>query len=129
MTFRSGVGGLCCAPQGGLSLVQIEKVEVLLSQWRGRAAVLLNAEWTSENVDSQYKAFVKSFESVYSFLPLAIQVSARMPSMSSALTGFHVDVHVDCITVGFLIVNSVHICHRAIHLLLKCCSLSSHPCA
>jgi len=76
VAFRTGVGGLCCTPQGGLSFVQVEKVEVLLSQWRGRAAVLLNAEWTPENVDSQYKAFVKSFESVYSFLPLAIQVSA-----------------------------------------------------
>ena len=29
--------------------------------------------------------------------------------MSSALTGFSFDVHVDCIIVGFLIVNFVHI--------------------
>ena len=54
---------------------QVEKVDVLLSQWRGRAVILLNAEWTVENVDPQFKAFVRSFDSVYSFLPLAIQVS------------------------------------------------------
>ena len=56
-------------------LLQVEKVDVLLSQWRGRAIILLNAEWTIENVDPQFKAFVRSFDSVYSFLPLAIQVN------------------------------------------------------
>lgn len=54
--------------------LQVEKVDVLLSQWRGRIAILLNAEWTVETVDSKYSAFVKSFDSIYSFLPLAIQV-------------------------------------------------------
>lgn len=54
--------------------LQVEKVDVLLSQWRGRAVILLNAGWTIENVDPQFIAFVKSFNSVYSFLPLAIQV-------------------------------------------------------
>ncbi|KAL0047175.1 hypothetical protein WJX82_008677 [Trebouxia sp. C0006] len=69
--FLDGISGMLLLV--GPTKDQVEKVEVLLSQWRGRAAVLLNAEWTPENVDSQYKAFVKSFESVYSFLPLAIQ--------------------------------------------------------
>ena len=55
--------------------LQVEKVDVLLSQWQGRAIILLNAEWNVENVDPQFKAFVRSFESVYSFLPLAIQVN------------------------------------------------------
>ena len=50
-------------------------MDVLLSQWRGRAIIVLNAEWTVETVDPQFTAFVKSFDSVYSFLPLAIQVS------------------------------------------------------
>lgn len=49
-------------------------MDVLLSRWRGRAIILLNAEWTAETVEPQFKAFVRSFESVYSFLPLAIQV-------------------------------------------------------
>ena len=55
--------------------MQVEKVQVLLSQWRGRAVILLNADWSAEDVDSQHKAFAKSFESVYSFMPLAIQVT------------------------------------------------------
>jgi len=118
VTFRTGVGGLCYAPQGGLSLVQVEKVEVLLSQWRGRAAVLLNAEWTPENVDSQYKAFVKSFESVYSFLPLAIQVSARTSHVICTYR-VHVDVHVDCINARNFDCHLCAHCHRVIHLLLK----------
>ncbi|KAL0038912.1 hypothetical protein WJX77_001626 [Trebouxia sp. C0004] len=69
--FLDGISGMLLLV--GPTKDQVEKVEVLLSQWRGRAAVLLNAEWTPENVDSQYTVFVKSFESVYSFLPLAIQ--------------------------------------------------------
>lgn len=55
-------------------MTQIEKVEVLLTRWTGRAAILLNAEWAPDTVDSQHTAFARSFESVYSFLPLAIQV-------------------------------------------------------
>lgn len=59
-------------------LLQVEKVDVLLSQWRGRAIILLNAEWTVDTVDPQFTAFVRSFESVYSFLPLAIQVKLAL---------------------------------------------------
>ena len=58
--------------------LQVEKVDVLLSQWRGRAVILLNAEWTVDTMDSKYRAFVRSFESIYSFLPLAIQVHLQL---------------------------------------------------
>lgn len=56
--------------------MQIEKVEVLLSQWKGRAAILLNAEWDYSSIPNQHRAFANSFESVYSFLPLDIKVSS-----------------------------------------------------
>lgn len=64
--------------------LQVEKVDVLLSRWRGRAVILLNAEWTVETVGPEFKAFVRSFESVYSFLPLAIQVSLTLFCLPTA---------------------------------------------
>lgn len=70
-------------------------MDVLLSQWRGRAIILLNAEWTVETVDPQFKAFVKSFDSVYSFLPLAIQVSHALPC-TNPCTKCTEHVHVSC---------------------------------
>ena len=55
--------------------MQVEKVDVLLSQWKGRIAVVLNADWAPDAVDDEYKKFAASFESVYSFLPVQVQVT------------------------------------------------------
>ena len=56
-------------------LLQLEKVDVLLSQWRGRVAILLNAEWTPDTLPSGFKAFDRSFDVVYCFFPVNFQAS------------------------------------------------------
>ena len=98
-----------CKPNASL-YVQVEKVDVLLSKWTGPAAILLNAEWTPETVNSQHKAFVKSFESIYSFLPLAIKVRGNCDCclLSSSLHIWHAfschlhssSSHTSCCLVG-----------------------------
>ena len=64
----------CCSDPPCL-LLQLEKVDVLLSQWRGRVAILLNAEWTPDTVPSGFKAFDRGFDVIYCFFPLSFQVS------------------------------------------------------
>ena len=67
--------------------MQIEKVDVLLSQWKGRMALVLNAAWAPDAVDDEYKKFAASFESVYSFLPVQVQVRALCLSICYLLVG------------------------------------------
>ena len=57
--------------------LQVEKVEALLSEWKGRVAIVLNADWAPDNVSSEFRKFAASFESVFSFLPVAIKVRSR----------------------------------------------------
>ena len=56
--------------------MQLGSTEELLRKWRGRSVVLLNPAWADgKNIPSKDAAFVKSFEVVYCFQPIAIQVS------------------------------------------------------
>ncbi|KAK9829786.1 hypothetical protein WJX72_007919 [[Myrmecia] bisecta] len=52
---------------------QVGDVKRLLSGWRGRAVVVLNAEWPPELPSEEDTAFTATFEHVYSFMPLAIK--------------------------------------------------------
>lgn len=57
--------------------MQLGEVEELLKKWRGRQVILLNPEWAEgQSVPSNHSAFMKSFEVVYCFQPIAIQVSS-----------------------------------------------------
>jgi hypothetical protein len=52
-------------------------VEQLLEEvWVGPAAAALNPTWQS-GAPGQYQALVDSFNAVYSFLPISLQVGAR----------------------------------------------------
>ncbi|KAL4856994.1 Protein Trigalactosyldiacylglycerol 1 [Chlorella vulgaris] len=53
---------------------QLDSVMRLLAYWRGPAAILLNAEWTAEQAPMEQVAFIKSFETIYCFLPLMVKV-------------------------------------------------------
>lgn len=54
---------------------QVALVEQLVDEvWQGPSAITLNAEWASLPVPAQYKTVRDSFQVVYSFLPVAIQV-------------------------------------------------------
>ena len=56
--------------------MQLGGAEELLRKWRGRVVILLNPGWSEgQSVPSSHTAFVKSFEVVYCFQPIAIQVS------------------------------------------------------
>ncbi|CAL8470970.1 g10512 [Coccomyxa elongata] len=58
----------------GPSAGQLGEAEELLRKWRGRVVILLNPEWAEgQSVPSNHTAFVKSFEVVYCFQPIAIQ--------------------------------------------------------
>ena len=57
-----------------MRLVQVADAQEMLFGWRGLLAVTLNAAWDPEQVDSDLKSFVKAFEAIYVFQPLAIQV-------------------------------------------------------
>ncbi len=50
-------------------------MEQLLEEvWSGEFVLLLNPGWNTSNVPQQYAALVDSFQVVYSFLPISIQV-------------------------------------------------------
>ncbi|KAI3425204.1 hypothetical protein D9Q98_008972 [Chlorella vulgaris] len=53
---------------------QLDSVMRLLAYWRGPAAILLNAEWSAEQAPMEQVAFIKSFETIYCFLPLMVKV-------------------------------------------------------
>lgn len=56
------------------SAQQLGEAEELLKRWRGRVVILLNPEWAEgQSVPSSHTAFMKSFEVVYCFQPIAIQ--------------------------------------------------------
>lgn len=57
--------------------MQLPEAEGLVSKTRAKAVVLLNAQWTdTKSVPSRHGSFVGSFETVYCFQPIAIQVRA-----------------------------------------------------
>lgn len=77
--------------------MQLGEAEELLRKWRGRVVILLNPEWAEgQSVPSSHTAFVKSFEVVYCFQPIAIQVSiVRVPtSQSTFFAMLHSEKHV-----------------------------------
>lgn len=54
---------------------QVALVEQLVEEvWQGPAAITLNPEWSAVPVPVQYKSVRDSFQVVYSFLPVSIQV-------------------------------------------------------
>ena len=54
---------------------QVPDLAALLGRWRGKEAILVNAGWTDRAaVPGGSAAFVKSFETVYCFQPIALQV-------------------------------------------------------
>jgi Domain of unknown function (DUF1995) len=55
--------------------LQVSDLQEMLFGWRGTFVVTLNATWdTEDTTDADLASFVKSFEHVYSFGPLDIQV-------------------------------------------------------
>ncbi len=55
--------------------VQLPEAEELVGKAKGKSVVLLNAQWTdTKSVPSRHGSFVGSFETVYCFQPIAIQV-------------------------------------------------------
>lgn len=125
-TFLSCMDYALCTEVTKITM-QVEKVQVLLSQWRGRAVILLNAEWSAEDVDSQHKAFAKSFESVYSFLPLAIQVTdipcvicsaldaAKADQQATSLHTASVDTRNKAALCAHALYNQAILCHTCVH--------------
>lgn len=66
--------------------MQLDNTEELLRKWRGRSVVLLNPAWADgKNVPSKDATFVKSFEVVYCFQPIAIQVLLNYPTSADLL--------------------------------------------
>jgi hypothetical protein len=64
---------------------QVALVEQLLEEvWQGEVAVLLNSRWSASEVPADYKAVVESFEVVFSFLPVAIQVGVGSPAAAGS---------------------------------------------
>ena len=59
--------------------MQLPEAEGLVSRTRAKAVVLLNAQWTdTKSVPSRHGGFVGSFDTVYCFQPIAIQVRAHV---------------------------------------------------
>ena len=55
--------------------MQLPEAEELVGKAKGKTIVLLNAQWTdTKSVPSRHGSFVGSFETVYCFQPIAIQV-------------------------------------------------------
>ena len=70
-------------PSGGqhhLWPLQMAELSGLLAKWRGKDVVLVNAGWTTESAPSSHAAQARSFQVVYCFQPIAIQV---MPGLSA----------------------------------------------
>ena len=61
----------------------------MLFGWRGALAVTLNAAWDPEQVDPDLKSFVKAFDAIYVFQPLAIQVLCSMTGHLLPLLACH----------------------------------------
>ena len=53
-------------------------VQEMLFSWRGALAVTLNAEWDAAETEGDLSAFLRAFEALYCFQPLAIQVRLRV---------------------------------------------------
>ncbi len=71
-TFSSPVCTIIADRSG---LAQLSEAEGLVTNTRAKAVVLLNAQWTdTKSVPSRHGSFVGSFETVYCFQPIAIQV-------------------------------------------------------
>ena len=62
------------SPALASSVWQVADVQEMLYGWRGGLAVLLNAEWDAEATDAELASFVRSFDTIYCFGPLEIQV-------------------------------------------------------
>ena len=61
--------------------VQLPEAEQLVAKAKGKTVVLLNAQWTdTKSVPSRHGSFVGSFETVYCFQPIAIQVCSSKAS-------------------------------------------------
>ena len=59
---------------------QAGSVDVLLSRWRSRVVVLVNAEWSAAGALTERAAVLAaSFEVVYCFEPIAVRVRAQAP--------------------------------------------------
>lgn len=54
--------------------VQLDQVDELLEGWRGTGAVALNPTWSTAQLPDVHQRLVGSFDMVYCFMPLAIQV-------------------------------------------------------
>ena len=54
----------------------------LLAKWRGKDVVLVNAGWTTESAPNSHAALARSFEVVYCFQPIAIQVLPALRTVS-----------------------------------------------
>lgn len=55
------------------------ELSAMLAKWKGKEVVLVNPGWTTESAPSSHAALARSFEVVYCFQPIAIQV---MPVMT-----------------------------------------------
>lgn len=53
---------------------QLDQVATLLEGWRGTGALALNPTWATEQVADAHRQLADSFDMVYCFMPLAIQV-------------------------------------------------------
>lgn len=63
------------ADPGRMAPSQVADVQEMLFGWRGTFVATLNATWDAEDAaDTDLASFVKSFEHVYCFGPLDIQV-------------------------------------------------------
>ncbi len=77
-------GGLVAAPRVLLNQYyscllllssQVADLQEMLFGWRGGLVATLNAEWDADGLaDADLASFVKSFEHIYCFGPLEIQV-------------------------------------------------------
>lgn len=75
-----------CTATDDIQGMQLGDIEELLKKWRGRVVILLNPAWAEgRDVPSKHAAFVKSFEVVYCFQPVAIQVCISNESSAPLL--------------------------------------------
>ena len=72
-------------PAGGCA-PQLADVQEMMFDWRGSLAVTLNAGWDAEQTEGDLSAFLRAFETIYCFQPLAIQVSPGCPPKSARNT-------------------------------------------
>jgi hypothetical protein len=71
----SCIPGIMVRDHENVSPPQVSDVQEMLFGWRGTFVATLNATWDMEDTtDTDLASFVKSFEHVYCFGPLDIQV-------------------------------------------------------